>query len=224
MHDLLAYCSAPSGSLTGYDERVSSLGTDGRQALLKALNTAITSGDDLEVFVGTQLGTPIGKITPPAALPVMILRITQWAEANGDALAQLLEGALESFGQNHEVAGTVPPLLELVRGHRRKEVNQARVQQAGTMNLEELTANLGKLVTVLQRMSPAADPRLAQQALEAGARAVGKLQDQGDEADLTTDEQTGLDTIILATARPALLIQQGGFSTPPEQWKGLVKG
>ncbi|HTE17567.1 MAG TPA: serine protease [Armatimonadota bacterium] len=57
--------------------------------------------------------------------------------------------------------------------------------------------------------------------VHAGARALEKLANHGDDADLTPDEQTGFEAIILLTGRPAILIQGGDFFPPPPEWSVL---
>ncbi len=179
------------------------------------------TSDQLEEFVGMEFGTTLDQITEPKTVGLMILRLIQWAETKGK-LTALLESSLESFGQNADVGTTVPPLLEKMRDRGQVAANRVRIQQTGALDLTQLTENLGELVKLLQQMAPAADPKLAQQALEAGTRAMGKLKNQGDTAELTADERTGLDAIIFATSRPALLVQKGDFSQPPDQWRELL--
>lgn len=50
--------------------------------------------------------------------------------------------------------------------------------------------------------------------VNAGVRAVTKLKDEGDEADLTGEELIGLEAIVHIEARPAILIQDGRFFPP----------
>lgn len=57
--------------------------------------------------------------------------------------------------------------------------------------------------------------------LQAGARAIEKMLDQGDNADLAPDEANGLEAIILLFGRPAILIQDGKFFPPPADWTVL---
>ncbi len=54
-----------------------------------------------------------------------------------------------------------------------------------------------------------------------GASALRKLQQDGANARLTPDEEDGLEAIIITTGRPALFIQDGTFSRPPEDWSVL---
>ncbi len=67
-------------------------------------------------------------------------------------------------------------------------------------------------------------PELARERLrvvEAGRKAVTKLRKDAGSANLTPQEEEGLEAIILLTGRPAILIQDGKFLPPPEDWKKL---
>jgi hypothetical protein len=55
-------------------------------------------------------------------------------------------------------------------------------------------------------------------ALEDGRRAVEKVMSEGESADLSPREARGLEAIILLFGRPAILIQDGKFFPPPEDW------
>jgi V8-like Glu-specific endopeptidase len=57
--------------------------------------------------------------------------------------------------------------------------------------------------------------------VEAGRSAVTKLKKQGASAKLTGPEEEGLEAIILLTARPAILVQDGKFLQPPVEWQKL---
>ena len=50
-------------------------------------------------------------------------------------------------------------------------------------------------------------------------RAVAKVRRDGEDADLSADEEVGLEAIILLTGRPAILIVNGSFARPPEEWR-----
>lgn len=66
----------------------------------------------------------------------------------------------------------------------------------------------------------APDPETAK-VLEAGTRAVAKVNKDQEGAVLTPDEEDGLEAIIQVFGRPAILIQSGKFATPPEGWEVL---
>jgi hypothetical protein len=69
-----------------------------------------------------------------------------------------------------------------------------------------------------------AEPVAAEQVLADGQRAVVKLQQMRDRQQpppLTPSEQIGLEAVILLFGRPALLIQNGTFPTPPTGWEVL---
>jgi len=55
----------------------------------------------------------------------------------------------------------------------------------------------------------------------AGHRAVQKILRGGPETPLAPSEQIGLEAIVLLFGRPALLIQDGRFLPPPEDWQVL---
>lgn len=57
--------------------------------------------------------------------------------------------------------------------------------------------------------------------LDAGKRAVRKVLKDGTDADLRPDEERGLEAIILLIGRPAILIQDGRFFPPPDEWRIL---
>ena len=69
-----------------------------------------------------------------------------------------------------------------------------------------------------------AAPAGAEQVLADGQRAVAKLQQMRDRQQappLTPSEQVGLEAVILLFGRPALLVQNGTFPTPPTGWEAL---
>src|SRR2546425_8827016 len=81
----------------------------------------------------------------------------------------------------------------------------------------------------LEGLSPHGDVEIGEtgqaelsQLMPAGRRAVQKLKAEGESADLTPPEARGLEAIIVLTGRPAILIQDGHFMAPPEEWKQLV--
>jgi hypothetical protein len=57
---------------------------------------------------------------------------------------------------------------------------------------------------------------------DAGTRAVDKLSESRD-TELSADEQSGLEAIVLLRFRPALLIQGGTFADPPDEWSILAR-
>jgi V8-like Glu-specific endopeptidase len=58
--------------------------------------------------------------------------------------------------------------------------------------------------------------------VEDGKRAIAKLSRQPD-ADLTHDEERGLEAIVVLVGRPALLVQGGTFADPPDTWSILIR-
>ena len=194
-----------------------------RTALLDALESAITTPDTLQEFVWRQLGTTLHKITGPAVLSVMIIQTVEWANAS-TKMEDLLQGAIEMFPDNLAVTRDLPPLLDKVRRRPQQEATQASIRQL--RNIQDLPAllnNLNDLVKALQQMLPTTDPDATRVVLEAGKRAIKRMTEQEQIPSLTEEEQTGLETIVLAAGRPALLVQNGDFSQPPGPWRILEK-
>jgi endonuclease G len=67
-------------------------------------------------------------------------------------------------------------------------------------------------------MVPTADPDASRLALEAGKRAVKKIAQGRKIPELTDDEKSGIEAIVLAAGRPALLVQNSDFLQPPGPW------
>ena len=57
--------------------------------------------------------------------------------------------------------------------------------------------------------------------LERGTEALKKVRRSGARARLSDDEMLGLEAVILVTGRPALLVQDNTFPTPPPGWEVL---
>ncbi|MGI8783007.1 MAG: trypsin-like serine peptidase [Acidobacteriota bacterium] len=57
--------------------------------------------------------------------------------------------------------------------------------------------------------------------VDAGKRAVRKVRKDGTKAVLQPEEERGLEAIILLMGRPAILIQDGRFFPPPDEWRIL---
>jgi hypothetical protein len=57
--------------------------------------------------------------------------------------------------------------------------------------------------------------------LSAAGRAVRKVQRDGEDADLTPEEEFAFEAIVLLVGRPAIFIQDGRFFPPPEEWQVL---
>jgi endonuclease G, mitochondrial len=192
-----------------------------RDAIHGALKSAVTGKDDLEVFVSLKLAPRFESVTPAGGLDIMILNVIKWAEAHGKT-EDLMQGALDMFKDNTAVKLQIPSLLEDVRRRTQQEVNRASIQQLDTIpDLTAKVSNLEALVKSMQDRLPSIDSDRGRGALEAGKRAVEKLERRGDAASLTPEEQTGLEAIILGLGRPALLIKDGEFATPPPIWNKL---
>ncbi len=59
--------------------------------------------------------------------------------------------------------------------------------------------------------------------LEEGRLAVEELEKDGLAADLSERQKIGLETVLGFYARPALFIEGGRFSEPPDRWRGLER-
>lgn len=57
--------------------------------------------------------------------------------------------------------------------------------------------------------------------LDAGRRALDKIENDGFDADLLPDEHDGAEAIVLLQGRPAILVQEGRFFPPPANWSVL---
>ncbi|MGZ6039976.1 MAG: trypsin-like serine peptidase [Phenylobacterium sp.] len=60
-----------------------------------------------------------------------------------------------------------------------------------------------------------------QTALEAGRSAIDNLDLEGAPQDLTPDLVAGLEAVVVAVGRPAILIRSGHFDPPPAPWSSL---
>ena len=60
-----------------------------------------------------------------------------------------------------------------------------------------------------------------QRLLELGARALETLRTEGPAAALTAEAQLGIEAIV-SVARPALMMQDGAFGTPPPPWDDIL--
>lgn len=89
------------------------------------------------------------------------------------------------------------------------------LRSRGLIGLEEL-----REVTEL----PDSEPTISRERegwFAAGARAVTKIKDEGENADLDPEELIGLEAIVLIEGRPAIFIQNGHFFPPPSGWQIL---
>jgi hypothetical protein len=59
--------------------------------------------------------------------------------------------------------------------------------------------------------------------LEAGAQAIDALEQQGPDAQLTREQQNGLEAIVLVVARPAILMHEGEFGEAPPPWSEILE-
>ena len=58
--------------------------------------------------------------------------------------------------------------------------------------------------------------------LEAGAQAIDALESQGPNAQLTPEQQSGLEAIVLVVARPAIMMHEGLFGEAPPPWSVIL--
>lgn len=68
-------------------------------------------------------------------------------------------------------------------------------------------------------LESAAPPDAMSQRLRDGGAALDKM--KKGKTDLTPNEQLGLEAIVFLFGRPALLVRDDDFETPPEEWKHL---
>jgi hypothetical protein len=59
--------------------------------------------------------------------------------------------------------------------------------------------------------------------LEAGAQAIDALESQGPDAQLSPQQQSGLEAIVLVVARPAMLMHEGQFGEAPPPWSDILE-
>jgi hypothetical protein len=59
--------------------------------------------------------------------------------------------------------------------------------------------------------------------LEAGAHAIDKLEQEGPDAQLDPEQQSGLEAIVLVVARPAILMHEGEFGEAPPPWAEILE-
>jgi len=57
--------------------------------------------------------------------------------------------------------------------------------------------------------------------LDYGIKAISKIEAEGKNAKLTPIEENGLEAVILLIGRPAILIENGKFHPPPDEWNCL---
>ena len=81
----------------------------------------------------------------------------------------------------------------------------------------------GALESMVDVVAAPAASAETERVLEDGRRAAMKVRASADprHVALTADEQVGLEAVILLFGRPALLVQNGTFSTPPTGWEVL---
>jgi hypothetical protein len=58
--------------------------------------------------------------------------------------------------------------------------------------------------------------------LEAGAQAIDALESHGPGAQLSREQQSGLEAIVLVVARPAILMHEGQFGEAPPPWSDIL--
>jgi hypothetical protein len=120
--------------------------------------------------------------------------------------ATRLRGDLEVVRQDlaSDVAGVAAKAFpESDLGLRPRAIVGAREGDGGMEGLEEFDD-----ATMEQR----------RRILEAGVRALDKIDSQGEQAQLDADEETGLEAIVRFTLRPAIVVTNGGFADPPPPW------
>lgn len=91
------------------------------------------------------------------------------------------------------------------------------LRDRGLIGLEELED-----VTELPGLEPAVSSE-RERWFAAGARALTKIKEEGEDADLDPEELVGFEAIVLVEGRPAIFIQDGHFFSPPSGWQILEK-
>src|ERR1700754_2097277 len=98
--------------------------------------------------------------------------------------------------------------------------DRARVaEQIEADPLQPVRAELDfRAVIVTAGLEGAIDREPVRKLMLDGARALRKLQNDREAAELTQDESDGLEAVVLTVGRPAMLVQNGTFGEPPHGW------
>lgn len=115
---------------------------DDRKLLHKILGEAFPSLDDLDQMAQLNLGVPIAFITAAGAVPHMVLKVIQWAEAR-DRVLELMEAAREANPSNSNLKDLAIRLLPGVSGAAPTAALGAAVQRAEFTSADDLAAREG---------------------------------------------------------------------------------
>ena len=87
---------------------------------------------------------------------------------------------------------------------------------------ESLAGGPRGILPILPETMPSSGAEIERRGvIEAGARGLRKLQDEGRYADLEPDEAFALEAIVHIEGRPAIFVQEGRFFPPPSAWQVL---
>jgi hypothetical protein len=103
------------------------------QALHGALVSAFPSADMLDLMLSIRCDRRLANITAPAALPIVVLRVIESAEAEGWT-AELIAGARESNPGNPDLAAAASLVGLAVAAPPRAELEVLITQQQGFLN------------------------------------------------------------------------------------------
>jgi hypothetical protein len=211
---------------------------DGDQGDIAAPSTLtrVKSVQSIQEEMGGETGADEPSAAVPDALVVGLGRPGQ-AAARADS-ANRSQGGPDAMKNAELIARSkrLLPNLEQVLDTLRTTPAEELLNPALDVRSPEagLESGLESFTPGTEEVSPAAAAGLPRNALvegalqaqreatlEAGRRGIERILDHGDDADLTVEEQSGVEAIILVVGRPALLIQNGEFFPPPADWRVL---
>lgn len=194
-----------------------------RDVLHRVLSSAIADVDTLDALCYLKLGPNLESISKGAALPVLIMRVIRWSDTNGKQ-ESLITGALELFKDNSDVQRELPLVLKAVQTRSQQEINRAAAHQLPDLPaIQALVKDVQEIREMMRKIAPTTSAEAGRNVVRAGARALEKIHDAGEKASLTEKEQLGLEAIILMYGRPALLVKDGDFAEPPDEWNHLAE-
>lgn len=93
--------------------------------------------------------------------------------------------------------------------------------QALTKSFSSADPTTRSLVEVGADDAEGVEAPLERRVAEAALSAARKIEEEGADANLTPEEEVGIEAIVLLTGRPPILIQNGSFFPPPQEWQFL---
>lgn len=182
-----------------------------RKSLHRVLLQTFVGPDDLELFADLELGVRLYDVVEEQPLPAMLLKLINWCDTRGRA-EDLVKAALERTGRNGEARDALTTILTTLAG---RDGARSLLKRMPTIDqLADIVRHQQEQIAELQRTLTAGS-------IAPANRAVEKLQDAGENASLTSEEASSLETIVLSAGRPALLVQNGTFAAPPSTWSIL---